>query len=941
MISDILETIASVFKSRMFYLGLILIGLFSILICRLFDLQIVNEDFYLDTYIQKAEKELSVPATRGLIYDCKGNVLAYNELAYAVTIEDQIASSNEKNSELNEIIYNTICIIEGNGDNIKNDFSIIIDSNGNYDYSVTSETAKLRFLKNIYGENLDTKKHTYSNATAGEVYEYLKNTKYEISDDYGDYILKIMMIRYNLSLNSFKKYIATTIATNVSDKTVAAIYENSADLTGVNISEEYVRVYNDSEYFAPILGYTGTISEEQLEELNNAGGDYISSDIVGKSGIEESMESELQGTRGTQTVFVDSTGTMISTIDSKDAVSGNDVYLTLDRDLQIATYNLLEQKIAGILVSEIVNYDVDDEQDSDDGIILISAKEVYFQLINNNVININHFSSDDATDNEKKVYSAYKNYRNSVLSKLETQLTDLPVAYSELSDEYAEYSTIIFDELKALNVIISSSVDTDSTKYKKWSDGDISLKEILTYAISNDWINISKLDIEEEYATTDEIYNALVKYIIKSLKSDTAFAKKIYYYCLNNGFISGSQICILLYDQNVLDYNESWYNKLLANNSEYAYNFIIKQITDLAITPAQIALDPCSGSTVVTNPDTGAVLALVTYPSYDNNMLSGTVDADYWNMLLADGSNPLYNRATQTLLAPGSTFKMISALAALEEGIVGVYDELYDAGEFTKITPSPKCWIYPASHGWLNVMEALSKSCNGFFYETGYQLGLDSKGNYNSDLGLKKLKKYADMVGITSKSGIEIIENEPNFSTQSAVHSAIGQGSNAYSPVQIARYISTIANGGNNYELTLISKVTTSENELVYQKEPVLTNTVDCSEETMEAIHKGLRMVITEGTVQSLFANSDLKIAGKSGTAQESKLRNTHAVFVAYAPYDEPEITVTVVLPYGDASGNAATLTKSVMEYYFGETSLKQILKGKASVPSSAANTHD
>lgn len=195
---------------------------------------------------------------------------------------------------------------------------------------------------------------------------------------------------------------------------------------------------------------------------------------------------------------------------------------------------------------------------------------------------------------------------------------------------------------------------------------------------------------------------------------------------------------MLLYDQNVLEYDEAAYTALRSGSS--AFEFIREQIKQIKITPAQLALDPCSGSLVVTDTNSGDVLALVTYPSYDNNKLSGSVDAVYWKQLNSDLSLPLYNRATQTRTAPGSTFKMLSAITGLEEGYLTPGRTITDLGEFKKITPSPKCWRYPGNHGSINVSQALEHSCNYFFYEVGYELSIDEHGGFSSDLGLSKLK---------------------------------------------------------------------------------------------------------------------------------------------------------------------------------------------------------
>lgn len=941
LVREFFESILNVLKSRLFVLGLVIALLFTILMVRIFNLQIVNEEYYLNNYIQIAEKEILTSGTRGLIYDRNGNVLAYNKLAYAVEIEDELSSSETKDEELNAIIAKTVNIILSNGDTLINDFSIILNSNNEFEYSVSSDNARLRFLRDIYGkksiEELDDDKEILSSATADDVMKYLCGEKrFDISDEYTNQEkLYIAMIRYNLSLNSFQKYITTKIASNVSETTVAAIYEAQAELKGVSIAEETVRVYNDSIYFAHILGYTGTVSEEQLAELNTGDGDYVASDVVGKSGIEKEMENELQGTKGKQTILVDSTGKILENVSKTEASSGNNIYLTLDARLQKAGYTILEQKLAGILYSKIVNYDVTVTEGMKT--IPIPVKDVYFQLINNNVVDLNRFALETASDNEKRIYAAFSTKQQNVINWVRTELTSgSAAALSSLSEENQSYMEYIYKKLiQKENIIDKNAIDYEDETYKSWDKGTISLREFLLYAISKNWINTSKIanSGESKYSDTDEIYNKLVEYIYGNLSADTGFSKKIYYYLIYSGTINGNQICLLLYDQNVLEYDENAYRSLQGGGS--AYEFIREQIRQIKITPAQLALDPCSGSLVVTDVNTGDVLALVTYPSYDNNMLSGTVDAVYWNKLNNDLSLPLYNRATQTRTAPGSTFKMITSITGLEEGLLYPGRTIADLGEFTKIKPSPKCWKYPGNHGAVNVSQALSVSCNYFFYETGYELSIDSHGNFDSDLGISKLKKYASQLGLTEKSGVEIEENEPLFTTESSVHSSIGQGSNSFSNIQLARYVTAVANSGNNYKLTLLDKITDTNGSLVKEFEPVLSNTTSYSQSTWDAVHSGMRMVITSGTAKSTFNGFQIEVAGKSGTAEENKLRSNHAVFVAYAPYQKPEIGVSVVIPYGESSGYNAEVVRDIIKYYYNLTTDEELYGGVASIPTS------
>ena len=942
LVKEFFEYILSILKSRLFVLGIIVVLLFSVLMIRIFNVQIVNGEYYLENYIQMAEREVLTSGTRGIIYDRNGEVLAYNKLAYAIEIEDDISDSTEnKDKKLNEIISETINIITSNGDTLINDFPIILNTNNEFEFSVSSDNERLRFLRDIYGKKsiseLDTKKETLSTSTADDVMKYLCGEKmFDISDEYDKAEqIKIAMVRYNLSLNRFQKYISTKLASNVSEETVAAIYEAQAELKGVTVSEETVRVYNDSVYFAHILGYTGTISEDQLAELNSDGGSYISSDVVGKSGIEKEMESYLQGTKGKSTIFVDNTGRILENVSKTDAKAGNDVYLTLDAKLQKAGYTILEQKLAGILYSKIVNYDVTPSEDMKT--IPIPVKDVYYQIINNNVVDLNKFGLESASDNEKNIYAKFVAKQSGVINWVYSELTtDTPEALSALPEENNTYLSYIYTKLADTEGIINKkAIDSEDEIYQKWTNETISLREFLLYAISKNWINTSKIfdSSEVKYSDTDEIYNKLVEHIYNSLPTDTGFSKKIYYYLIYSGSISGNQVCMLLYDQNVLEYDEAAYTALRSGSS--AFEFIREQIKQIKITPAQLALDPCSGSLVVTDTNSGDVLALVTYPSYDNNKLSGSVDAVYWKQLNSDLSLPLYNRATQTRTAPGSTFKMLSAITGLEEGYLTPGRTITDLGEFKKITPSPKCWRYPGNHGSINVSQALEHSCNYFFYEVGYELSIDEHGGFSSDLGLSKLKKYGVQLGLTTKSGVEIEENEPLFSTDNSVRSAIGQGSNSFANIQLARYVNTVANSGHNYQLTLLNKVIDTDGNLIKQYEPTLTNTTNFSQSTWDAVHYGMRLVITGGTAKGTFNGFQINVAGKSGTAQENKLRSNHSVFVAYAPYENPEIALSVLIPNGESSGYTAEVVRDTIKYYYGLTTDEELYGGIASIPTS------
>lgn len=941
MVKQAIKSVLKVISSRLFLLGAVFLLLSAVLIVRIFHLQIIKGESYLNDYLYQTERTLDIPSTRGNIYDCNGVPLAYNELVHSVVIADD---GSQNNRELNKTIYQAIRLIEKNGDMIVGEFPIAMDENGDFVYTLTSDVSRLRFLADVYGfsdiADLDDDKATRSVKTAEEVFLYLCTRRYNIQSDLSVLLmseeeraelgnqpvystedaLKILGVRYELSATSYRRYISVTMASDVNAYTVAAIRENSAELPGVSIEEETKRKYSDSIYFAHIFGYTGRASQEDLEQLTKENPAYSSEDMVGKDGLESYLETGLQGTKGSIKAYVDSQGTILDITEQIDPVAGDDYYLTIDSALQKKMYDMFESYLAGILMAKIVNRDVTITTEMSAAQRYISVKDAYYALLNNGIIDISHFGEEDATPVEQEVYRIYCEQQETIIARMREELTkENPAIYSRLDEEYQVYMSYTYTMLAKAGVLLTSEIDTGDAVYKAWREDDaISLQEFLLYAISSGWIDTSKLETDSKYSDLQEIYGSLVNYIEKRLRADTGFSKKVYRYMVEDYTIKPTSICLLLFDQNVIEYNEADYQSLLNGNSATAYRFLMNKIQEREITPAQLALDPCSGSVCIVDVNTGAVKALVIYPSYDNNKFSGYMDAEYWNRLANDESNakPLYNRATMTETAPGSTFKMIAAIAGLEEGIITVTEKIRDEIYYDKVPPTVKCWS-SVSHGMETVEDAIKNSCNYFFYEVGYRLSLE-EGVYTPDLGNEKLRKYAAMFGLDSTSGIELSEAQPHISTEYPILSAIGQGNNDFTNVQLARYVATIANGGTNRELTLLDKRTDSEGTVqeVYSAE--ITNLVEIQDSTWTAVHEGMRRVVAEGSVRSIFEKLPMAVAGKTGTAQENPYRPNHAVFVGYAPYENPEVAVSVLIPNGFTSSYAAEIARNSFMLYYG-----------------------
>lgn len=935
MWSDLSERLLAVLKSRLLILLLVFIALFFVLLQRIFSLQIVHGDEYLNDFALKIKREKIIAGTRGTIYDRYGNVLAYNELAYRIQIEDNGSydTKDQKNKEINEDLYKLIHILEEKGESLVNDFGIQLNENGSLVYNVSDKALK-RFLAEVYGTSTEKLKEDQLNTTAEEAFNYLcSEDKYNISSEYSiEEALKILRIRFAMAENNFQKYITTTVADNVSEETVAVIMENSDTIQGVSVEEVTARKYVDSKYFAQIIGYTGKVSTEELQELQKENPEYESNDVVGKAGMEQYMETTLQGKKGSETIYVDNVGKVVEVADTKEAQVGNDVYLTIDMNLQKAVYNILEQKLAGILVGKIKNiesYTPTANSKADD--IVIPIDNVYFALINNNIIKINQMAGADATDTEQEVYQAMLQKRDNAVSEVLNQLSSsAPAAYQDLNEEIQDYMTYIVSIMTTDEVLKKSSIDTSNEVYKNWKSEKISLKEFLMEAIAQNWLDISKISEKGKYTNSDETFQAIIQYLQNRLENDNEFNKKLFQYMIRDNQVSGRQICILLYDQGVLANDEGTVQGL-RSGAVGPYDFMLNKINCLEITPAQLALDPCSGSCVITDVTNGEVLAMVSYPGYDNNRLANSVDAEYYNTLLNDLSKPLYNRATQEKNAPGSTFKMVTSVAGLTEGVITTGETIRDEVTFKKITPSPSCWS-SSGHGSINVSQAIEHSCNYFFYEVGYRLSM-SNGQYNAETGLAKLRKYAEMFGLNEKSGVEITESQPEISDEYPVPSAIGQGTNNFASVQLARYVTAVANSGTSFKLSLLDKVTDSSGNLIKDYTPEVYSKIDIPSSIWDAVHQGMRAVAQKtGCLKKL----SVPVAGKTGTAQENKLRPNHALFVGYAPYDDPKIAMCVKIANGYTSANSAEVASDVVKYYFNLVDSGQLLNGMASTPSTA-----
>lgn len=905
-------------KNRLFVLLVIVAAIFAVLVCRLFYMQIVNGEEASAGITSSVTREVSMPAARGNIYDRYGRPLAVNEAAFSIEIDDSIAvdyedkneqvvklyekmkengytvtdnlpisrdtepkftisgdeleewktdigldkkqmrydaartleylydsygldetvDENKKReivslginiSDKNIMIMNLIMTIESNGGEIVDELPISEDRP--YTFIIENEKEIQRWKKDVSmeGEELDY--------TAEESMEYLIDL-FGIPQNMSPAMQrKLAAVRYSLYLQRFKKYQPVTVAREINDKIIAEVKENLDIFPGVSVETESMRKYEEGDKFSNILGYIRQISDEELKEYEQYG--YDSGDIVGKTGIEKVMELELNGKDGKMLVEVDNMGRKISTLETEAPVSGNDVFLTIDKDLQIAAYNYLEDALAEAIITRLTS-----ELEKD---VPVTLKQLFTSMIESGSISVS------------SIMKAEEGY-----------------------------------QLTLKNLILSYNKDIDISD----SEQKTAAKQVLTKAIED-------------------------------------------------GTLSYTTMIFVMLEQGIITADDNYRSRIVSGELS-PLEIIIDKLRTGDLTPAETNLNPCSGSVVVSDVNSGKTLALVTYPSYDNNELVNTFNNEYYNKLLEDPSTPLVNRPLMQKKAPGSTLKMVTAVAALETGIITPEQTIKDEGLFTKAgTPYARCMIYSlngSTHGYVNVSHALEVSCNYFFYDVSYMLGGETD-DPTSLKGITILDEYYDAFGLNSPTGMEIGENPPSMASPSykeeimkwqnpeatpsqtrwtsgdTIRAAIGQSVNSFSAASMNKYIATLANGGTRYKMHLIDKVKSSDGSVTQQTEEVVENIMEIDRANLDAVYEGMRLVTqgSKGTLRNVFKDFPIDVAAKSGTAEENKNNSSHSWFVGFAPYDNPQIAVTVMIPFGDVSGSPAAVTaRNIIGEYMG-----------------------
>lgn len=354
-----------------------------------------------------------------------------------------------------------------------------------------------------------------------------------------------------------------------------------------------------------------------------------------------------------------------------------------------------------------------------------------------------------------------------------------------------------------------------------------------------------------------------------------------------------------------------------------------------------------AGTAVVLNIKTGEVLAMASCPDYNPSAFVNGIDANTWNYYINGDTKPLENKAISAMYSPGSTYKMVTALAGLETGAITTKEKIRDTGIYRKYNSSWKCWNI-SGHGYLNVSEAIQHSCNYFFYEVGDRIGIDTLSKYSYYLGLGHktgIELKGEISGVLASNQIAEQENRV-WNPGETISAAIGQSYNTFTPLQMARYVAMIANRGKKLDVTIVksivrpdgSEVPRDEYENYVNDKLGLTtdNTEEMTfkEENINAILEGMRGVTSEsgGTAYSTFRNFNIEVGGKTGSAQTGIEGKTNAWFVGFAPFDDPEIAIVVFVRNGEHGSYTAEVARDIIAQYFGMNT-NQIMEDTNAIP--------
>lgn len=929
MMKNTLERFTELLKSRLFLLLCIIFILFGLLGMRLFGLQILHGEQFQQDLKTSIMNKVSLPASRGAIYDRYGRPLAINQVAFSVKIDDSIEV--DLSDKKNQLVLDLAQKLNAKGTPITDDLPI--SNTKPYTFLFEGDKEAEKNWKKSCGM-----KNSELNMSAQQTFDYLEQ-KFEIPSQHSEQF-KRAVISFGLKISDKNLMLLHLI------ETLQEHGETIIDDLPISVSEPYTFLFDGNE--RKELSWKQSVSMKQ-EQLNYNAEETFAY-LINFFGIPQNLPPQLK----------------------RKAVS-------LKYSLYLERYRKYEPITVALDVSDKTLASVEENQYAFPGVIIDtdSLREYPYGEYFSHIIGYIRKISED----EYKEFKQYKDEEgNQIYSASDIigkggieKITEL-----DLNGKDGEMLVEVDSQGRRINTIetkqpvsgkntfltLDSELQKKSFQYLEDSLKNVLIDKLTSRSSKTRPISIKQLFTTMVYANKipiNKIWNAtegeqfaVKQYVLSqnpdlvlATEDDIDVAKQIIMEGIDNNIISAKQMVLILIEQGKITADEEYLAKI-QNGTISPLSVILQKLDSGELRPADTALDPCTGSVVVSKVDSGEVLALVSYPSYDNNRLVNNFDNAYYNELLSDfATTPLINRPLREKKAPGSTFKMVSAIAALESGIVTPTTTIRDLGSFTKAgIPYAKCWIYGGgggSHGSISISTALEVSCNYFFYETFYRLG--NAANDTTLHSIETLNEYMDAFGLNDYTGIEIGEYAPTMASAKnkedaikwqnpdatvsqtrwtdgdTIRAAIGQSVNNFASAHMNKYIATLANGGTRYKMHLLSKVENSDGTIDRVIEEQVENVLEIDPAHLQTVYKGMLMVTqgSRGTLRGIFKDFPIDVATKSGTAQEKLDKDSHTWFVGFAPYENPQIAVTVMIPFGEVGSSPAAVTaKNIIAEYMG-----------------------
>ena len=917
-------------KNRIFVMLCGIIVLFAIIVVRLFSLQVIHGADYEESITASVSKKLPVPAPRGNIYDRYGRPLATNTAAYCVQVDGSVTLEFDR-EETQELAASLTEALWAKGETSTDSLPITKQAPYRFTFDGTAEEKVTRETRWKDSIGLEKKQR---DMTAEECLQWLYET-YEAPAAFTEAQKRTYV---SLCMSDDRNLMALTLAMKLTD-----FGEEITDELPLAKEAPYSFQFNGNKNreksWKESMGMDGEeIYFDSLQTL-----DYLRDYF----GLPEGLPGDLiRSTLGIRYSMYLQRYQQFQTVNVATDISDKTLaYVEENQDtfpcVIIDTISLREYP-QGKYFSHILGY-------------IRQMTENDYALYQNDVDADGNpiYSQTDIVgqDGMEKLFERELNGTDGqVLIEVDNQGRRMSVIDSTEPIPGKDLFLTLDSELQktAYDALENELRKAVLTKLTTTGKNSVSTLELFQSMINVNHISAQDMLYAEEGTVQHTVYLRLkqVHPNFDPEQEDAAeVAKEFLQDALEKGNVTVRELTLMMIEQEHLPVTAQEKADIEAGASPLS--LIIKKLSNGEMSPADTGLDPCTGSVFVTQVGTGEVLASVTYPSYDNNELVNTFNNSYYNDLLQDGNTPLVNRPLKQKKASGSTFKMITALAGLETETITPETLITDKGIFKDTgIPYARCWIYSntgGTHKDLTVSHALEVSCNYFFYELAYRMGNVTTGN--SANSITTLNEYMAAFGLNNYTGLELDEYGPTMASPAnkeravktfnpdattsqtrwtdgdTIRTAIGQSINSYTPAQITKYISTLANGGTLYKLHMVDHVQNPDGTLHSKVEETVENVITFKEENLQAVYHGMWLVSNgeRGTLRGIFDDLPIDVAAKTGTAEEDKNRNSHTWFVCFAPYDDPQIAITVMIPFGENSGTPApNVAKAIIKEYLG-----------------------